>query len=177
MITFIRNTAIASLTILTLTTVSAFSADMAPKQTAPVTLSVASAVQLLSAAGYNDVRKVEIEHGFYEATVRDKDGSRLKIVIDPKTGIVTVKEKRVPKTNLTRDGKPRIDKYALPPRSLSLGEVSNLLEQKGYRVVHSIKAKRGIYQAKVTDERGMKTKITIDPVNGTIQPGQKSVTR
>jgi hypothetical protein len=49
-------------------------------------LSIAQVHEKLQAAGYHNIEKIEREHGAYEARATDRNGQRIKVYLNPKTG-------------------------------------------------------------------------------------------
>ncbi|WP_159078692.1 PepSY domain-containing protein [Orrella marina] len=52
----------------------------------PQWLSMNRIIDRIEAAGYTDIREVERERGGYEAEVRDDQGRKVKLYLDPRTG-------------------------------------------------------------------------------------------
>ncbi|MDY0014543.1 MAG: PepSY domain-containing protein [Rhodocyclaceae bacterium] len=51
-------------------------------------LSIPQVHDKLQAAGYRDIEKIEREHGGYEARATDRNGQRIKLYLNPRTGEV-----------------------------------------------------------------------------------------
>ncbi|MBI2275819.1 MAG: PepSY domain-containing protein [Dechloromonas sp.] len=49
-------------------------------------LSLGQVVGILEGAGYRNIEKIEREHGGYEGRATDRDGRRVKLEINPRTG-------------------------------------------------------------------------------------------
>lgn len=51
-------------------------------------LNIRQVYDKLEAAGYTDIREIDRERGGYEAKVRDSEGRKVKLYIDPRSGEV-----------------------------------------------------------------------------------------
>lgn len=51
-------------------------------------LSMPQLAAKLDAAGYRNIEKIEREHGGYEARATSRDGKRVKLYLDPRTGAI-----------------------------------------------------------------------------------------
>lgn len=52
-------------------------------------LSISQISTRIEAAGYRNVEKIEREHGVYEARATDRNGTRVKLHINPQTGEIS----------------------------------------------------------------------------------------
>ncbi len=172
--TILRNTAVATLALAAVSGASfGASGDGAPPP--PGAISIEEALRSLTAAGYTNIRKIEFEHGSYEAKVYDAAGRRLKLLIDPTTGAITRKENKKRRDRSATMGSAAAG--PMPASVVSRGAVTRMLERQGYRSVESVDIKGSIYEARVTDTDGKSYKLAIDPANGKILPPATPVAR
>lgn len=66
-----------------------FAAENSPTpQAEPQWLSIPQVHERLEAAGYRDIEKIERERGGYEVRATDRNGARIKLLVNPRSGEV-----------------------------------------------------------------------------------------
>lgn len=169
----IRNTVIASLALAAVSGQALSSTDT-PLGNAADAKSFQSAVEALRSAGYTQIREVEFEDGLYEAKVYDKEGSRLKVLVDPVTGALKVTKKKSLRWFSSKSDDRASDKAVFAANAMPIDKVWDIIESQGYKAIHSVELEKGYYEAKVIDETGRSLKLMIDPVKGSVWPDRKA---
>jgi len=169
----IRNTVIASLAFAALSAPALSSTNM-PLGNAADAKSFQGAVEALRSAGYTQIREVEFEDGLIEAKVFDKDGSRLKVLVDPNTGQLKLVKRKSPRWFSSKSDDRASDKSGFKANMMPLDKVWEIIERQGYKAIHSVELEKGYYEAKVIDETGRSLKLMIDPVKGSVWPDRKA---
>lgn len=114
---------------------------------APGQLSTTDVIQRVEAAGYADIRDVELDDGLWEVTATAADGRRMEVHVDPATGAV-------------------IDSRTRP--ALSAADVAARLQAEGYSNIRDIEYDDGRYEVEATNARGEPVDLKVDQTDGRI---------
>lgn len=110
-------------------------------------LTRAEAEATIAAAGYESVRDLELDDGFWEADARHADGQWIDVRVHPETGKVYA-ENTVPKLNAE--------------------EVGKRLAAAGYGHVRDIDFDDCVWTAYARNEAGGNVDVAVDPDDGTV---------
>lgn len=112
-------------------------------------LPMSKILQDLQSKGYNAVRKVKFEHGSYEVEAMSKQGTKIKLNVNPQTGKITIN----PKT----------------PNTLTMLSIVQKIEAAGYHNIYKVKSERGKYEVKALDKDNKKVELNVDAQSGEIK--------
>lgn len=110
-------------------------------------LTQAQAQARLTAAGYENVRDLEFDDGFWEAHVRSADGSWIDVRVHPVSGKV-----------YAEGTTPKLDAKA----------ISRTLAAAGYSDIRDIDFDDGVWTVDARDKAGAKVDLAVDPDDGTV---------
>ncbi|KGM51297.1 hypothetical protein N792_11170 [Lysobacter concretionis Ko07 = DSM 16239] len=110
-------------------------------------LTHAQAQARLTAAGYENVRDLEFDDGFWEAHVRSADGSWIDARVHPVSGKV-----------YAEGTTPKLDAKA----------ISSTLAAAGYSDIRDIDFDDGVWTVDARDKAGAKVDLAVDPDDGTV---------
>jgi uncharacterized membrane protein YkoI len=108
----------------------------------------ADAEQRLRAAGFAEVRELELDDGIWEADVRRADGTWDEVAVDAATGEVLD----------ARDGRPLLDATA----------IRAALEGAGYRDVNELDREGAIWEADARDAQGQAFELRVSAFDARI---------
>lgn len=127
----------------------AFATQISFADETPATLlDMSKILQNLNSKGYNIVRKVELEHGMYEAETINTQGNEIKIQINAQTGEITS-----PKES---------------NKQITMLDAVKKVETEGYHNISKIKSEHGNYEIKALDKDGKKVELKVDASTGKI---------
>ena len=104
-------------------------------------------VAQLNQQGYTDVHDVDFRDGVWTARAHSGDGSRVKLRVDPLTGIA-YPNKQISRLNET--------------------DVRAMLSSEGYTHVHDVDFHHGVWTARARNNAGVRVSLQIDAQSGRI---------
>ena len=120
---------------------------MAMAQDQQPALTESQIVTQLGQQGYTDVHDVDFKDGVWTARARSGDGSRVKLRVDPTTG-VAYPDKQVSRINEK--------------------DIRAILSSQGYTHVHDVDFDHGVWTAKARNGAGTRVSLQIDGDSGRI---------
>lgn len=119
-----------------------------PKSNATTTLPISSIIEKINAKGYKIIREVEYSNNVYKAEVLNKDGLKLNLVIDEKTGVI----------------KEPTEKSV----HISILDAINKVEAAGYKDVYKIKCEDKKYEIGALNKDGKKVDLKVNAKTGEV---------
>lgn len=113
----------------------------------PANLTQTQAEAKLTAAGYDDVRDLELDDGFWEADARKGDGAWVDVRVHPVSGKV-----------YAEDTTPKLD----------AASINTKLTAAGYSNVRDIDFDDGVWSVDARNKAGDDVDLAIDPDDGTV---------
>jgi len=120
---------------------------MAMAQDQQPALTESQIVTQLGQQGYTDVHDVDFKDGVWTARARSGDGSRVKLRVDPTTG-VAYPDKQVSRINEK--------------------DIRAILSSQGYTHVHDVDFDHGVWTAKARNSAGVRVSLQLDADSGRI---------
>ncbi|OGV44379.1 MAG: hypothetical protein A3F46_03780 [Legionellales bacterium RIFCSPHIGHO2_12_FULL_42_9] len=128
-----------------------FAAQTALANDIPTTsLPMSKILQVLQSKGYSSVRKVEFEHGTYEVKAISAQGKKVKLNVNPQTGVITNNSK-------TQNN------------SISMLMAAQKVEAAGYHGIYKIKSEDGKYEIKALNKDNKKVELKVNVKTGEIK--------
>jgi len=115
-------------------------------------LTAAAVRSRLAAAGYRDIRDLELDDGFWEAEARNAAGRRVDLIVHAWTGEVV--HERV-------EGAPVAG-------ALTAAQIIERLTAAGYRNIRDLEFDDGVWEADAINPAGVRVELWIDPVTGEV---------
>lgn len=106
----------------------------------------------LAAAGYRNIRDLELDDGYWEAEARNAAGRSVDLLVHAWTGAVV--DERV-------EGEPVAG-------ALTAAQIVERLTAAGYRNIRNLKFDDGYWEADATNAAGVRVELLIDPVTGEV---------
>ncbi|HZW61337.1 MAG TPA: PepSY domain-containing protein [Candidatus Babeliales bacterium] len=126
-------------------------ADNLPANTVPIS----AIIKNLQTKGYNNIKEVKFEHGFYEVEAMNSQEKEVKLEIDPKTNTIT-------KTKIGH----KMKSMANP--KISMVDVIEKITAAGYHDVSKIEFKQDKYEVKVLDKNNKEVELRINANTGEV---------
>ena len=120
---------------------------MAMAQDQQPALTESQIVTQLGQQGYTDGHDVDFKDGVWTARARSGDGSRVKLRVDPTTG-VAYPDKQVSRINEK--------------------DIRAILSSQGYTHVHDVDFDHGVWTAKARNSAGVRVSLQLDADSGRI---------
>ncbi|HUB90982.1 MAG TPA: PepSY domain-containing protein [Dyella sp.] len=137
----------ASLMITTALAMTLDYAGMAMAQEQPPALTESQIVAQLAQQGYTDVHDVDFKDGVWTARARSGDGSRVKLRVDPTTGVA------YPNKQVSR---------------INEKDIRAILSSQGYTHIHDVDYDHGVWTAKARNNAGTRVSLQLDGDSGRI---------
>jgi hypothetical protein len=137
----------ASLMISTALAMALGYSGMATAQDQQPALTESQIVTQLGQQGYTDVHDVDFKDGVWTARARSGDGSRVKLRVDPTTGVA------YPNKQVSR---------------INEKDIRAILSSQGYTHVHDVDFDDGVWTAKARNSAGTRVSLQLDADSGRI---------
>lgn len=106
------------------------------------------AISALQAAGYTNVRDVELDDGLWEAEVKAADGRWHDVHIDPASGTV-------------------IDRRS-GSKLLTASEITQKLQAAGYTSIHELDLDEAVWDVEAMDANGQRLELRVNGYTGAV---------
>ena len=113
-------------------------------------LPMSTILQDLQSKGYDNIRKIKFEHDVYEVEAISKQGTKIKLSVNPQTGKIA--------------NSPMMQK-----NSLSMRSIVQKVEAAGYHSIYKVKSEDNKYEIKALDKNNKKVELNVDAQTGEIK--------
>ncbi|WP_147277501.1 PepSY domain-containing protein [Aquicella lusitana] len=126
-------------------------ADNLPATAVPLSAVITN----LQTKGYNNIKEVKFEHGFYEAEAMNAQENEVKLEIDPKTNAIT-------KTKIGY----KMKSMANP--KISMLDAIKKVGAAGYHDIYKIEFKKDKYEVKALDKNNKEVELRVNANTGEV---------
>jgi hypothetical protein len=124
---------------------------------------LSSILQKLEKDGYVCVKKIELEHGAYEAITMNKSNQVFKLKIDPVTAAILKQHEKREHARMMKDFKANMPK-------VSMAQAAVNIEKAGYTQIKEMKCAchHDYYNAEAKNASGKKVELEVNKTTGIV---------